>query len=1254
MWKNDQPAQLIHNYMKNVFLLIILLTFFNNMATCTADVAQVGDTIYVWGSGWANLTYIETQVSNVSALTHAGTVFLAGANIYVNGTSTILYINDSDCTWLKLNCTSGDVSNFRVDGYFEMNSSKITSWDTTISAVVDHTSTTMHVPRSVIRFGDETHNCHVNISKSNISYCGYNLSESTWGVYFYQWMDGTIEDTILSYLYSICFRRCDNNIINYTKIYNNSFYGLYIDDYNDNDIIKNCEIYNNNYLAKLEYVYGGGGIHTEGQPNNDLVFDNITLHDGYGGAFCLQSGERNIIKNSKMYNFTVGGSYVRGLELNGVKNSTVENNTVYNIGAYALYDVYDNCNIFKNNTVYNSGFGIRIYHNEDISVGTVYENIFYDNDYHFSFYHSTTYNSVVDNNTISGTANDQDIYVYDATKCTLQDTNNYDNDLYIRLRHAAGSLFINYTNNKIMMNGTPTNPQNINHKYYTDHSSIFLNNTIDNTYVYVYLYNGTLTAQTTNVTILSVNEWNETLGYESYNVTVDSSNATEICTFTADVANITDNYGCYVDGTWVKNVIAVAGVASWTYAGGFSEHDLKIKWNSTYLPSSSPVITLLSQTPSSIYQNMTCDLNISFGISHDIAGLNNTSVSFIFRNYDHTLNDANHSIRVPANNKCAPWEYDGQIIRGNNRNESLNFENNDTITGGNIYSWSGLDENSTRLTIVPINSTYTIVNINGTVHDLAMEQMWYLDRTSMIESTKTKLAIHKNQDVLIKFWDAEIFKGNYNFIGAGYTDTSLGASIPTDRHPIQYYKLNSSYDPLGGTAPLDSPYIVYMGALNASGWVDHVYSPSPNTNYVRGMINNSYIHTLMNTTEIEYLYFTSNTPSSKPYYINITNAVSGTNRTFAETNVLWIGDSAPYTPHPYTPNCWFAFIYNNTSFDYKLYAADNNDSWGNSSLESNMIESGLFPPTTPDIDHFFFDNIKIYTINGTYYGIFDVVCALGSDPDGGNVNHNLTLHYANQTFVSIINNTFVNGDTFTNVSFDSSSYYSDTEKYQMRIRATDNEGEISESWTCCNFSLNIITNSPINLRQTHTDYWVNWTWDEGTDGNYNVDSYNVSINGSWHNITTALYYNHTDLNLTENSTIIIYGFNDSSNLSINYVSGIYTFEDRVDNPPIALSLYLTIIVVGLIFTGMTFVTNIDHVIKAATSLIAGIIFILSGTTMFTTDINTYHNANTYLVNIGWIGTLLILIGAVMCLFTILIIYQIFASEKIDFDYKGHG
>jgi len=486
----------------------------------------------------------------------------------------------------------------------------------------------------------------------------------------------------------------------------------------------------------------------------------------------------------------------------------------------------------------------------------------------------------------------------------------------------------------------------------------------------------------------------------------------------------------------------------------------------TYTIESEPTVVLLSQTPSIIYTNSTGYVNISYGIIHSAAGLNNTSVSFIYKNYDPDCACSNHSIRPPANNLAVTCDFNEMILRGANRNETLNFENNATITGGDTYTWSGLDENNTRLTIVPVNSTYTKVNINGTVHDV-MPQMWYLDRTDMQESPKTQISIHKFNNVLVKFWNFEIMKGNTDFLGVGYTDTDLNpnpVSHPSDANPVNYYYVNSSYDPATGGDPLTSGYAVYMGSLNASEWVDYAYSPHQNSSYVRGFIDNNILEENINTTNISYIYFTSNTPSSKPYYINMTDVSTSTNVSFANTNVMWAGNTPPYAAQAYTPNVWFAFMKPNITFDHKLYVADNNGLWSNSTLNSTEVHSGKFPPTNPSF-YAFHNGFQDFDMNKTYHDTIQIQVGAGSDPDGGVVTHNITLHYgANQTYVTTINGSAVSENgVYTNITFNTTPYYSDDWNYTLRVVATDDEGKTATVWLGVNFTL---SNTPIIFSYT--------------------------------------------------------------------------------------------------------------------------------------------------------------------------------------------
>ena len=68
---------------------------------------------------------------------------------------------------------------------------------------------------------------------------------------------------------------------------------------------------------------------------------------------------------------------------------------------------------------------------------------------------------------------------------------------------------------------------------------------------------------------------------------------------------------------------------------------------------------------------------------------------------------------------------------------------------------------------------------------------------------------------------------------------------------------------------------------------------------------------------------------------------------------------------------------------------------------------------------------------------------------------------------------------------------------------------------------------PINLQNTTGNFYVNYTWDNGSDG-YVTDSYNVSVNSSWYN-TTNTFYNGSGMSPHGWSNISVWAFNSSDN-----------------------------------------------------------------------------------------------------------------------------
>jgi len=471
---------------------------------------------------------------------------------------------------------------------------------------------------------------------------------------------------------------------------------------------------------------------------------------------------------------------------------------------------------------------------------------------------------------------------------------------------------------------------------------------------------------------------------------------------------------------------------------------------------SAPTITLLNQTPSLLYENSTGNFNVTYQIYHPVT-LNNTSISFIYTNYDTDLGSYNHSLRVPSNNRSAFYDAIGEyILRADNRNGTLHFESNDTITGGDIYSWGGGDNTSARMHVERVNDTYTLVHWNGTIQDTVTNQMWYLDRTDLQNAAKTEYPIYKNHGLLTKIWDIGSIQNHNGYIINLWVDSHLGALPPNK--PIEVWYLNSSFDPTSSINPVDSPYASYITSHNATSWVDHKYTPR-NCSYVNAFyINQSNVEASgINVTDTGWIFFTSEVASSKPYYMNITNAHSTTNMSFADTKVMYSYDgSAPLTLESYTPNVFVEFKHDYHQFQMKLFAADTNDSWGNSTLNTTNIGDVYYDPTIPVVNHFWYGSQKDYDMNKTYGGVFDIVCGVATDPDGGDVTHNLSLWYGNRTFVATINNTFKDSGAsggLINISFDPTSYLSSIDNYTLKLVATDDEGKTSESWLGVNFSL---------------------------------------------------------------------------------------------------------------------------------------------------------------------------------------------------------
>jgi hypothetical protein len=111
---------------------------------------------------------------------------------------------------------------------------------------------------------------------------------------------------------------------------------------------------------------------------------------------------------------------------------------------------------------------------------------------------------------------------------------------------------------------------------------------------------------------------------------------------------------------------------------------------------------------------------------------------------------------------------------------------------------------------------------------------------------------------------------------------------------------------------------------------------------------------------------------------------------------------------------------------------------------------------------------------------------------------------------------------------------------------------VSDGWgNTSNYSMRIRPRAvapPMMLAQTHEQTWVNWTWKEQGGTYYAADSWNVSVDGVWHNTTTVMHYNHTGLDYFQTSSIVVWGYNNTSqHLSYESVSGTCIISPKYGN-----------------------------------------------------------------------------------------------------------
>lgn len=454
-------------------------------------------------------------------------------------------------------------------------------------------------------------------------------------------------------------------------------------------------------------------------------------------------------------------------------------------------------------------------------------------------------------------------------------------------------------------------------------------------------------------------------------------------------------------------------------------------------------ITLHSYSPCCIYTNYTGMITGNYIVESNYP-LNYTSLAFLM-GVNHTPTSDIHSyLKVPSNSIAAEG-----IYRAHNRNTTpyMTWEDNTTITEDNVWQWSGGDNDSFWITKSQINDTHTWINMTGIASNV-FPSMFYLGRQAIYAAPKTGIEINQHQGIIIKMFDLEGYRGrNNDYYVSMYPDTQLESTTPTENIDIWY--CNDSLDPLVDD-PTTCPCCVRMDTWNPGRWMDHeAWQPHTNVSYAKPLTAYAGTHPEIPPDEVVYLYFTSDTLTSKSYVLNATNHDPGIcNITYAQTNTMWTYDelSDTSTAIAYTPSFYATFVRDYEEFLHHLYIANDQGVWGHSDIYNISIGVSDVSPTHCHYNYYWWDNTTDYNMNGSYIDNFWINLTYGFDPDNGAaLTHVLSLYDTDYNFVAFVNDTLEGNASDIDIFVDISDY--NPGEYMFKIVSTDNEGSTSVTWS---------------------------------------------------------------------------------------------------------------------------------------------------------------------------------------------------------------
>jgi PGF-pre-PGF domain-containing protein len=513
-------------------------------STSDASVLQIDNIIYVFGDGkWSDLEQVRSRLNNTSALSKSGTEYLLNANLYVNGTTTTFYINNSTCSWLKLNSTGKDIHYLRWDGILDIRNTKITSWNTTSNDVAPMIEQSF--PRAYIY--TQNPNARSYWINANISYLGYD-NWKMYGIHIQNSHDNIfINCTFMENRYGIFFHDSYNNTLkgvtaisrNATDYGHGIFFRTEGSGIGNNILIDSVGISDN-------CSWWGHGIHLWKSYNNTLInCTGITYGAkdvgnirgaGILGIYTNNSHFENCIGKS-IQSYTQTESY--GFMLEYTYNSTIINTTGYSYNASSSGHgliIWES----SNNTIRNSvgqsinciSYGAGIYIGWQNARGNYFYNVTGMNINSSLGYGIFIYNGTNDNvfESCDGIGSTFDYYIY---KNNINNTilNMIDTSRTIRIDSNDCLVYFNFSDNRFFNENSQETAY-----WYPEVASLRLNGTIET--VNMYTFNASAKPTKDYIT-LNILTWNTTGDYYKW-ITISTDD--NIVTYKLKVNNINSDY----------------------------------------------------------------------------------------------------------------------------------------------------------------------------------------------------------------------------------------------------------------------------------------------------------------------------------------------------------------------------------------------------------------------------------------------------------------------------------------------------------------------------------------------------------------------------------------------------------------------------------------------------------------------------------------------------------------------------------------